>query len=107
MGSEQQREQQTLVDLRTHLTVVTLAVSQLRRRHGDTHDIDRLCSFAETAITQLKEDIAAMEPSPSDDVERLGTGPMALPSPVPKADLHDQETRPIHLPVNLPNDPRS
>ncbi len=120
MEDKRRREAETLVDMRTHLTVTTLAVAQLRRRHGDSPDIARLCSYAESAITRLNEDIATMEaalspmegrndswqgparlrPSPPGDMDSLGTGPMALPSRIPQADVHDQETAAIHLPVN-------
>ncbi len=55
------QEPQALIDMRTHLTVATLALAQLRRRHGDSNDVERLCSYATSAMQQLTEDITAVE----------------------------------------------
>jgi hypothetical protein len=91
-------EPESLVHMRTHLTIVTLAVAQLRRRHGADADIERLCAFADTALQQLKEDIAEIQAAlvqqesreesrqahlrlrQSLNADRLDTGPLSLPS---------------------------
>lgn len=127
MQSKRHQESDALIDLRSHLTVAALAVAQLHRRHGDSADIDRLCSYAEHAITQIKEDIANIEamlwqneshhePSPTllrphntakFDTQGQETGPMDFPSPAPNVDAHRQETRAKPLPLAAPRDPTS
>lgn len=50
-----------LLDLRTHLTVATLAAAQLRRRHVSTIAAARLCVYIMRAHTQMLDDIQALE----------------------------------------------
>ncbi|MCA1669307.1 MAG: hypothetical protein LC793_18310, partial [Thermomicrobia bacterium] len=50
-----------LLDLRTHLTVATLAAEQLRRRHVSTIAAARLCVYIVRAHTQMLDDITALE----------------------------------------------
>lgn len=50
-----------LLDLRTHLTVATLATSQLRRRHVSTITAARLCAYVMRAHAQMLDDIKALE----------------------------------------------
>lgn len=101
--NREHQEPESLIAMRTHLTVVTLAVAQLRRRHGGTEDVERLCAHAEDALQHLIEDIAAVEAtlrggaSPGESrapdarpghsatrTDRLGTGPLSLPSHRPQ-----------------------
>jgi hypothetical protein len=50
-----------LFDLRTHLTVATLAATQLRRRHVSTIAAARLCAYVIRAHAQMLDDIKALE----------------------------------------------
>jgi hypothetical protein len=50
-----------LLDLRTHLTVATLAAAQLRRRHVSTIASARLCAYVIRAHAQMLDDIKALE----------------------------------------------
>lgn len=50
-----------LLDLRTHLTVATLAAAQLRRRHVSTIAAARLCAYVIRAHAQMLDDIQALE----------------------------------------------
>ncbi|MHB8647574.1 MAG: DUF4118 domain-containing protein [Thermomicrobiales bacterium] len=50
-----------LLDLRTHLTVATLAAAQLRRRHVSTIAAARLCVYVIRAHAQMLDDIKALE----------------------------------------------
>ncbi len=50
-----------LLDLRTHLTVATLAAAQLRRRHVSTIEAARLCVYVIRAHAQMLDDIKALE----------------------------------------------
>lgn len=50
-----------LLDLRTHLTVATLAAAQLRRRHVSTIEAARLCAYVMRAHAQMLDDIQALE----------------------------------------------
>jgi len=97
------REHDSLINMRTHLTVLTLALGHLQRRHGDDADIARLCRYADDAIRQLREDIAAVEAtllqaerreasrhahlqmrqSVGTDSGRLETGSLDRPRPAP------------------------
>ncbi len=95
---QQRQEHEALVNMRTHLTVLTLVLGQIRRRHGDSEDIGRLCTFGDKAIRQLVDDIADLEallthaesrneprphPSPTVDIRSLETGPLNIPSRSP------------------------
>lgn len=94
----EQREPKSLVNMRTHLTVLTLAVSQLRRRHGKTDDIERLCAFADAAIQQLKADITDVEAMlfQSENREESRMAHLRLRQSV-NAESYSQETGPIAL----------
>jgi len=59
-----------LLDLRTHLTVATLAAAQLRRRHVSTITAARLCAYVIRAHGQMLDDIQALEAELSEDGER-------------------------------------
>ncbi len=59
-----------LLDLRTHLTVATLAAAQLRRRHVSTITAARLCAYVIRAHAQMLDDIQALEAEIGDDDER-------------------------------------
>jgi uncharacterized protein DUF4118 len=50
-----------LLNLRTHLTVATLAAAQLRRRHVSTIEAARLCVYVIRAHAQMLDDIKALE----------------------------------------------
>jgi hypothetical protein len=96
------REHESLVNMRTHLTVLTLAVAQLRRRHGANADIERLCAYAEDAVRNLQADIAEVQATlmqhesreesrqahfrlrHSLNADRLETGPLPLPAHPPR-----------------------
>lgn len=55
-------EHSELTDMRTHLTVVMLASSQLRRKQAtETGDTARLQDFLDHALTQLTEDVHRIE----------------------------------------------
>lgn len=56
-----------LLDLRTHLTVATLAAAQLRRRHVSTIAAARLCVYIVRAHTQMLNDIQALEAELDED----------------------------------------
>lgn len=56
-----------LLDLRTHLTVATLAAAQLRRRHVSTIAAARLCVYIIRAHAQMLDDIKALEAELSED----------------------------------------
>ena len=56
-----------LLDLRTHLTVATLAAAQLRRRHVSTIAAARLCVYIIRAHAQMLDDIQALEAELSED----------------------------------------
>lgn len=56
-----------LLDLRTHLTVATLAAAQLRRRHVSTIAAARLCAYVIRAHAQMLDDIKALEAELSAD----------------------------------------
>ncbi|GEM_PF-6473148 len=56
-----------LLDLRTHLTVATLAAAQLRRRHVSTIAAARLCVYVMRAHAQMLDDIKALEDELSED----------------------------------------
>jgi hypothetical protein len=121
MMEHQQSEPDVVVEMRTHLTVANLALAQLRRRHGDTPDIDRLCAYAERAIVQLKDDIASIEatlaqherrddhwqelrsrpPRITVDAQNQETGPIDLPSPI-KPPAVTGEKRRAHRSVDVP-----
>ncbi len=58
-----------LLDLRTHLTVATLAAAQLRRRHVSTITAARLCAYVIRAHAQMLDDIKALEAELSEDGE--------------------------------------
>ncbi len=58
-----------LLDLRTHLTVATLAAAQLRRRHVSTITAARLCAYVIRAHAQMLNDIQALEAELSEDSE--------------------------------------
>lgn len=101
---EEQREHDSLVNFRTHLTVLTLAVGQLRRRHGDTADIERLCAFAEAAIQQLNEDIAAVQAILIQGERREASRQAHLRiRPLLTTDAYSQETGPLPLPSHSPH----
>ncbi|MGI8687624.1 MAG: DUF4118 domain-containing protein [Thermomicrobiales bacterium] len=59
-----------LLDLRTHLTVATLAAAQLRRRHVSTITAARLCVYIIRAHAQMLADIQALEAELDDDGQR-------------------------------------
>jgi len=59
-----------LLDLRTHLTVATLAAAQLRRRHVSTITAARLCAYVIRAHAQMLDDIQALEAELGDVDER-------------------------------------
>lgn len=59
-----------LLDLRTHLTVATLAAAQLRRRHVSTIAAARLCVYIMRAHAQMLDDIQALEADLSEDDPR-------------------------------------
>lgn len=98
----EQREPESLVNMRTHLTVLTLAVGQLRRRHGKTDDIERLCAFADAAIQQLKADITDVEAMlfQSESREQSHMTHLRLRQSV-TADSRKQETGPLGLPPDV------
>ncbi len=56
-----------LLDLRTHLTVATLAAAQLRRRHVSTIEAARLCVYVIRAHAQMLDDIKALEAELGED----------------------------------------
>ncbi len=58
-----------LLDLRTHLTVATLAAAQLRRRHVSTIAAARLCVYVIRAHAQMLDDIQALEAELGEDGE--------------------------------------
>jgi len=57
------------LDLRTHLTVATLAAAQLRRRHVSTIAAARLCAYISRAHAQMLGDIQALEAELSEENE--------------------------------------
>lgn len=57
------------LDLRTHLTVATLAAAQLRRRHVSTIAAARLCAYISRAHAQMLGDIQALEAELSESNE--------------------------------------
>lgn len=59
-----------LFDLRTHLTVATVAAAQLRRKHVSTVAAARLCVYIIRAHGQMLEDIQALEAELSDSDTR-------------------------------------
>ena len=59
-----------LLDLRTHLTVATLAAAQLRRRHVSTIAAARLCVYLMRAHAQMLDDIQALEAEFGEDDHR-------------------------------------
>ncbi len=65
-----------LLDLRTHLTVATLAAAQLRRRHVSTIEAARLCAYVMRAHAQMLDDIKALETElgPDDQQRESGGG---------------------------------
>ena len=63
-----------LLDLRTHLTVATLAAAQLRRRHVSTIAAARLCVYIIRAHAQMLDDIQALEAELSED-DQMGDRP--------------------------------
>ncbi len=58
-----------LFDLRTHLTVATLAAAQLRRHQVSTIAAARLCAYAIRAHAQMLDDITALEAELAGDDE--------------------------------------
>lgn len=58
-----------LLDLRTHLTVATLAAAQLRRQHVSTITAARLCAYVIRAHAQMLADIQALETELGEDGE--------------------------------------
>jgi hypothetical protein len=68
--NRQHQEPDSLVNMRTHLTVAMLAVTLLRRRHDEDEDVLRLCASAETALWQLNEDIVGVEAVQARDESR-------------------------------------
>ncbi len=100
--NREHREPEALVNMRTHLTVLALAVGQLRRRHGETEDIERLCASADTAIHQLTADIADLEMmlGQSEMQKQSGQAHIELRQSV-TADARHQETGPLGLPPHV------
>lgn len=64
-----------LLDLRTHLTVATLAAAQLRRRHVSTITAARLCAYVVRAHAQMLDDIKALEAELGEDDRAHGPPP--------------------------------
>ncbi len=50
-------EQDELVAIRTQLTVAMLAVTQLRRRHADSTDAERLLAYVATALARINREV--------------------------------------------------
>ncbi len=99
MQSEREQQTDTLIDMRTHLTVLTLALAQLRRRYGETADIARLCAFADTAAHRLKADVADLERvrMQAESREESRGATLRLHQSL-NADSYRQETGPLNLP---------
>ena len=64
-----------MLDLRTHLTVATLAGEQLRRRHVSTITAARLCVYVMRAHAQMLDDIKALEAELDTDDQRRDLPP--------------------------------
>ncbi len=50
-------EHDELVAIRTQLTVAMLAVTQLRRKHADSVDADRLLAYVATALVRITREV--------------------------------------------------
>jgi len=100
--NEPKQEPEALINMRTHLTVLTLAVGQLRRRHGKTDDIEWLCASADAAIQQLKADVADVEAMlfQSESREQSRMAHLRSRQSV-TADSRKQEPGPLGLPPDV------
>ncbi len=98
---DESHEPEALIDMRTHLTVIALAVAQLRR-HGDTPYVERLCALADTAIQELKADIADVQEMlvHGEESREESRGAHRRLRQSLAADAYDQETGPLSLPTH-------
>ena len=54
-------EHDELVTIRTQLTVAMLAVTQLRRKHADAADADRLLAYVSTALARITREVRKID----------------------------------------------
>jgi len=73
-------EHDEMVTIRTQLTVALLAVTQLRRKHADSADADRLLAYISTALARIAREIHKIDALMArlEDREAMRANPLRL-----------------------------